>query len=218
MSSITGLSDAQTLELYRVALENAIANTIIAEALAELGYEQQIIDEGKEKLAHARSAFELNNIEDDESAQAYQEFDTLKEEIKEAYSLHRKKGKVVFRKDDLVLNQLELSGAAPKAYIKWLETVKKFYTTVKNTQAIQDKLQRLKITINDVDNLLGKISQLEAARSKYLIEKGESQEATQTKDTAIAQIDDWMSELYAVARIALEDKPQLLEALGKVVR
>jgi hypothetical protein len=27
--------------------------------------------------------------------------------------------------------------------------------------------------------------------------------------------DDWMSEFYAVAKIGLEDNPQLLEALGK---
>jgi hypothetical protein len=59
---------------------------------------------------------------------------------------------------------------------------------------------------------------LEAARSFYLIEKGESQDSTKIKDAAFYKIDDWMSEFYAVAKIGLEDNPQLLEALGKIVR
>ena len=62
------------------------------------------------------------------------------------------------------------------------------------------------------------IADLEAARSEYLKEKGESQDSTKAKEAAFANIDDWMSEFYAVARIGLEDNPQLLEALGKTVR
>jgi hypothetical protein len=52
----------------------------------------------------------------------------------------------------------------------------------------------------------------------YLREKGESQDSTKAKDAAFAKLDDWMSEFYAVAKIALEDNPQLLESLGKFVR
>lgn len=37
-------------------------------------------------------------------------------------------------------------------------------------------------------------------------------------DPAFGKLDDWMSEFYAVAKIALEDNPQLLESLGKLVR
>lgn len=49
-------------------------------------------------------------------------------------------------------------------------------------------------------------------------EKGESQDATKLKDTAFGELDDWMREFYAVAKIALEDNPQLLESLEKFVR
>lgn len=218
MASITGLSDAQTLEQYRVALDNATTNQTIAQALAELGFDQGVINQGKSKLTDARSAFDHNNTEDDETAEAYQTFTVLKEEIKDLYSLHRKKAKVVFRKDPVALDQLALTGSIPQAYIKWLETIKKFYTTAKDNQEVINKLQRLKLTSNDINETLNKISQLESARSKYLQEKGESQDATEAKDTALSNIDDWMSEFYAVAKIALEDQPQLQEALGKVVR
>ncbi|MGQ7868483.1 hypothetical protein [Sunxiuqinia sp. sy24] len=47
---------------------------------------------------------------------------------------------------------------------------------------------------------------------------GESEDTTKQKDTAFANLDEWMSNFYAVAAIALKDHPQLLEALGKSVR
>jgi hypothetical protein len=49
-------------------------------------------------------------------------------------------------------------------------------------------------------------------------EIGESQEATRGKDKALAELEEWMSDFYAVARIAMEDQPQLLESLGLLVR
>ena len=218
MASRTRLPDAETLELYRVALFNATTNKTIADTLSELGFDQGVINEGKTKLSEARSAFDLNNIKDDERAAAYQDFTQLREKVQDTYSLHRKKAKVIFRKNAIALDQLALTGSLSKSYIIWLETVKKFYITAQNAQELSTELHRLKVTETDINETLIKVSQLEAARSNYLQKKGESQQATQTKNSAIANIDDWMSEFYAIAKIALADRPQLLEALGKVVR
>lgn len=79
-------------------------------------------------------------------------------------------------------------------------------------------MARLKITADDLTTTNTLITELETARTEYLREKGESQDTTKAKDAALATIDDWMSEFYAVAKIALEDNPQLLESLGKIVR
>jgi hypothetical protein len=51
-----------------------------------------------------------------------------------------------------------------------------------------------------------------------LREVGESEDLTQQKDGAFSKLDEWMSEFYAVAKIALEDHPQLLESLGKSIK
>ena len=113
---------------------------------------------------------------------------------------------------------MSLSGSLPTAYIKWLETVKKFYAVASADSDIQSKLVRLKITTEELNGTIELITNLELARAEYLREKGESQDATKLKDKAFGEIDDWMSEFYAVAKIALEDSPQLLESLGKFVR
>ena len=62
------------------------------------------------------------------------------------------------------------------------------------------------------------IRDLPYARARYLKEKGESEAATEEKDIALATMEKWMNKFYAVAKIAMEDKPQLLEALGIIVK
>lgn len=218
MASRTKLTDAATLELYRVALENAETQTEIASVMSELGFDNEVLLQGKALLTQARQAYDLNKTEDDETSAAYADFSSKKEQLENTYNMHRKKAKVVFRNDSLTADKLAISGSMPRTYINWLEAAKKFYSVASTDTDIQSKLARLAITADSLTAAITAISELEAARAEYLKEKGESQDATKAKDSAFAKIDDWMSEFYAVARIGLEDNPQLLEALGKVVK
>jgi len=211
-------SEADTLELYRVALENAETQSEIATVMAELGYDSAKITEGKTLLTETRSAYDFNKTEDDETSAASASFSNKKAELEEIFKMQRKKAKVIFRNDSLTADKLAISGEMPRTYIKWLEAAKKFYSVATTDTAIQTKLARLAITADSLTAGNTLITELEAARAEYLKEVGESQDATKAKDAAFAKMDDWMSEFYAVARIGLEDNPQLLEALGKVVK
>ena len=218
MATKRTLSEAGTLEQYRVALDNVENQSVIAGVMAEFGYNSEKINHGKALLAETRQKYDANKTEDDESGAAYQTFSSLKDNLADTYSLHRKKAKVVFRNDSLTMEKLAVTGSMPKAYTKWLETVRRFYSIASADTDIQAKLARLKVTPEDLTAGNAMINELESARAEYLREKGESQDATRIKDAAFAQMDDWMSEFYAVAKIALEDNPQLLESLGKLVR
>jgi len=211
-------SEAEILEQDRVALENAGAQPQIASIMAEFGYNAKVIAEGKAILAETRKAYDANKTEDDETSEAYSLFKKKKDELDDTYTRHRKIGNAVFRKDAVTSEKLAISRAVPRTYMRWLETIKKFYTTAFSDNDIKTKLARLKLTPNDLKAGINLISELENARAEYLREKGESQDATQIKDAAFAKQDDWMDDFYAVAKIALEDHPQLLEVLGIVVR
>lgn len=211
-------SEAQTLEQYRVAFENTASQTQISTTMAEFGYDAASMAIGKALYEQARQAYDSNKTETDESSEAYSIFFNKKQELATLYSAHRKKAKVIFRKDSVTADKLAITGSLPQAYIKWLETVRKFYTIALADSDIQTKLTRLKLTSDDLTAANVLIPEVEALRAAYLKEKGESQDATTLKDAAFAKIDDWMSEFYAVARIALEDSSQLLEALGLIIK
>ena len=218
MASRTKLTDAETLEQYRVALDNAASQTEIAATMAELGFDSTVIGEGKAILTKTRQAYDQHKTENDETSEAYAAFSSKKGKLEDTFRIHRKKAKIVFRNDSLIADKLAISGAMPRTYMKWLEAAKKFYSVASAESSIQSKLARLKIAADDLNAASNVILELEAARSEYLKEKGESQASTKAKDAAFAKIDDWMSEFYAVAKIGLVDNPQLLEALGKTVR
>lgn len=211
-------SEAALFERYRVALGNAETHSEVSGIMAELGFDSAKIAEGKALLAQTRSLYDLNKTEDDETSAAYQLFSKKRSELEKVFHMQRKKAKVIFRNDGLTARRLAISGERPREYINWLEAARKFYSTAIGDTDIQNKLTRLAITseqLNDANKLL---NEMETARAEYLRERGESQDATKAKDAALAKMGDWMSEFYAVARIGLDDKPQLLEVLDIVVK
>lgn len=218
MASRRNLTDAETLELYRVSLENATKQPQIQAILTKLGYDTAVIEEGKALLSQTRKAYDFNRIEDDETSAAYAHFSKLKEELEDLFNIHRKIAKVIFRKDPVTADQLSISGPIPRTYMKWLESAKIFYGVAATDQDVLNKLGRLKLGAADIATGNTLINELEMARTEYLREKGESQDATKLKDAAFSKIRDWMSDFYEVAKIGLEDNPQLLESLGKMVR
>jgi len=211
-------SDAKALESYRIAIDNSENQAEIASSLTEIGYGPTIIQVGKTLYNLAREAFDKNSIEDDETSEASENFKNKKAELKEVYKIHRKKASILFRTDNVVKEKLAIKGSQPDVYINWIEAVKKFYSVATTDTNIQTKLASLAISTEELTNGQTLVNEVETARAEYLREVGESQEATKAKDAALKEIDIWMRDFKAVARIALEDKPQLLEALGIFVR
>lgn len=211
-------SQTQILEVSRIALENVETNPIIKPLMEALGYNTAKIDEGKAILNKAKNQYLKNQQIEDAKLKAYKTFEDKRIEINTNYAKSRKKAKVIFKDDALVLRELGLVGSVPKSYVKWLEKVSLFYNTLNAQPDLLNKLSVLQITAQYITEQLAAINQLENLRAEYIQAKGNSQNATKTKNKAFRTLEKWMSDFYAVARIALEDEPQLLESLGKLVR
>ncbi|BDD10094.1 hypothetical protein FUAX_25260 [Fulvitalea axinellae] len=217
MQSRSRLPEADALEHYRIALENVLLQPEIASEMAELGYGPETIAAGKTLLDNTRQAYGHNQTEDNETSAAYEDFLQKKEGLAKTYRTHRKKAKVVFRKTPLTADRLGITAPIPKSHSKCMENYRKFYIEASADTATQTKLATIKVTADDIAAGITAINEIETARATYLREKGESQQATKAKDQAFSELDDWMTDFFAVARIALEEKPQLLEALSETV-
>ncbi|MBN2637765.1 MAG: hypothetical protein JXR65_01610 [Bacteroidales bacterium] len=218
MTNFKSKTEAQILENSRVALENLVNQSEIATMMAEFGYSAETMNTGNQLYAAARAAFDKNKTEDDETRETRAVFDQKYEALQTTYALHRKKAKVVFRNNEVTLKNLGLTGRVPEAYVSFMEKARNFYRLLEGNNDLMMALAGLKFAPEEVTATLAAIEQVEAARAEYLREVGESQDATKSKDAALATLDDWMRNMYDVARIALDDQPQLLEALGLLVR
>ncbi|KAB8141732.1 hypothetical protein F8S13_18500 [Chloroflexia bacterium SDU3-3] len=63
-----------------------------------------------------------------------------------------------------------------------------------------------------------KVAALVAAVQRQSKESTQAENAAKARDAAIDELDDWVEDFIKIARLALADNPQLLEALGVAVR
>ena len=63
MATKRTLSEAEALEQYRVSFENVEKQTEIATIMAEFGYDETLLTEGKTLLTKTRQAFDFNKKE-----------------------------------------------------------------------------------------------------------------------------------------------------------
>lgn len=206
------------LEKYRIALTNAKEQPIISKSLAAHGYGDAMISEGVSLYNLTMKFYNFNKREDEETDHAFEKFDNLRDALAETYSEHRKKAKITFDIEPLILKELDLRDAMPETYLEWMVTVKKFYSKFSESTQLQARIATLGVTSDVLKKLHADVIEVEYLRAQYVREDGESQNATQKKNIVFLQFDEWMSKFYKIARIALKDQPQLLEALGILVR
>lgn len=109
------ISEAKIPEQYRVALENVVNQTAITTIMVEFGYNETLIAEGKALWQATNDAYEIS--------EAYGNFSTKRDQLATAYSMHRRKAKVIFRKDELTANKLGITGTLPNVIFPKKETV-----------------------------------------------------------------------------------------------
>ena len=212
------LSNEQMLRNFGAMFENLSKEGDLKTELAEYGYDENKISEGKALYNEARKYFDINLKETREETSASLAFQEKYQNIQKKYSVHRKKARIIFEENEEALRQLKLKGNASRAIASAMEEMRAFYQLLDTTPSLLTPLKQLKISEQDVKSQLQEFPEVEKAYASYLQEKGESQQATKDKNKAFEALDKWMSKFYKVAKIALEDRPQLLEALGKFVR
>ncbi len=203
---------------YGFIFENISKNDVLKTELAEYGYGEQEIAQGKIIYDTATQMYESNKWKTSEETLSYNEFSKKLETFKTSYAIDRKKAKIIYKDEPKILTALHIKGIAPFRIGKLLEDIEAFYKELKTKPDLLAPLNKLKITVEHIDAQLTALTEVKQAEATYKLKKGESQQATKDKDAAFATLEKWVREFYAIAKIALEDKPQLLESIGKFVR
>ena len=202
----------------QVAIANAQANTEIQESLAAFGYTPEIVQTGKLLYDRAAATVQQQKAEYGDQIGATAALEEAWAQAKKDYNLLVQVARVAFKNDPGVATKLALNGRRKESFSGWLEQANVFYdnaianpdtiAALSNFGITQEKLQAGKTQVEE-------LAALNAAQEK---EKGEAQQATKTRDEALDALDDWLEDFLAIAEVALADKPQLLEALGVLVR
>ena len=211
-------TQAEILEISKIALQNVESNATIKSLMEALGYTSAKISEGVSILQNTRTKFDENQTLDDNKLKAFKTFEEKRLAVNALYAKDRKKARIILRDDALTIKELGLIGEVSKNYVKWLETISLFYNVLNSQSALAQQLEVVQITPAHIASQLAGIAEVESLRAARTLSDGIAQNATKIKDKAFKDLEKWMGTFFAYAKITLADEPQLLESLGKFVR
>lgn len=204
------------LESSRIAIENA-EHPQIAPLLDEYDYNSEERARGLSIYSTAREAFDQKRAEHFEASECYTHFAEAEKTLIKEYKKYRKRAKIAFKREPLSQDSLGINRKVPTVYLVRMEAITNFYTTLLNSDEMLVKISRFKCTEETIQEALDLLKEVKEKRSKYIKERGEAQNATKVKDKALELLQFWMDDFIDVAKLALENHPQLLEIMGIVV-
>ena len=200
----------------QVALANTMGNDAIKAPLSAFGYDEAKMLEGKALFEDAATKHDQQKKEYGEQYAATDEFEAAMNSANKDYMIHLKIARVALRGLRGAAEALQLEDRRKKTYTGWMKQAGIFYTNALADEAIKAALG--KFGIDEAKMTAGKAAVQDVAdkQAAQFKEKGEAQATTVARDEALEDLLDWMGDFVAIARIALENEPQLLKMLGIV--
>ncbi len=208
----------QFLLASRVMIENALQNVDIKQALAAYGYSEEKLNNGKALYNNAETLQNAQKKEYGEQVAATAELDTVWEEAEQQYMKTLKIARVAFKDNVKANKSTMLYGDRKRSLSGWLEQAKAFYANILKDTDLMTLISAYGYTQAKLEQESDLIDQVFTKHIAQKKESGEAQEATETRDKALDTLAKWISDLRAVAKVALESNPQQLEKLGILAR
>lgn len=206
------------LNRAQVALDNAANTPKIQEYLLEYGYTPAKIQAGRKLYETAWALQQQQRKEYGEQIEATDTLRQIRETVNNNYMRCLKIARIAFQNNPGVATELDLNGDRKRSFSGWLSQIQQFYTNALTNSTILQGLGEYGITEAILKQYQQEVNAVEAANLQQEKEKGDAQNATQQRDKAIDELNQWLSDFIAIARIALEAEPQLLESLGILAR
>lgn len=203
---------------YGSIFENIKKNEVLKKKLSAYGYDESEIAKGKALYDLASQKIDANKSKTTDEKLAYNDFSRKYEAFKKLYSADRKKIKIIYRKEETKLIVLGIKGIASTRISEVLNDADTLYKQLKSNDSLREPLLKLQIDKAYINSCLTSLKEVKMAYADYISKKGESQQATKDKNKALFDLEKWVSEFYAIAKIALTETPQLLESLGKRIK
>jgi len=199
-------------------INNSLSDPLILNAVSLMGYNQEKLLEGQNLLDEATTLVETQKREYGEVDAAQQVFDNQRTNAHKVYMAVLAISKIAFKGDVQAISTLDLTGRRASTFSGWLNQTRSFYRAILANEAWKTELAKYGQTEAMLTGELAMIDAVATASENKKKEMGDAQNATQERDEKIEELAEWVTDYEVIARIALADKPQLLEKLGIVVK
>ncbi len=216
MSNLTKSIDQRLLEAQQ-AIDNSLSNPAILNTVTLFGYDQARLEAARALFDEVTALVAAQKLEYGEQYEATATLQAAWEAADLVYKKALKIGRVVFKGNEKARNALGLSGGRKKSISGWISQAAMFYTNLLGTPDLLAAMAPYSYDQAKLEAEAALVQAVIAANAAQKKERGEAQEATQSRDAKLDELDQWVSDYKAIAQVALDDSPQQLEQLGWVV-
>ena len=206
-------SISERLALYDISLTNVIIPSIL-NTMLPFNYTQERIAQGESLLEAARLADAQNQKEYGEQYAATAKLEKEFLEASKPYIVSLAVARVAFKRDPEAKKALVLRGPRSHSLSKWIRDADVFYKNLLSTEKYLQAIATFGRTKEMLEAEYKEVKDVENALADQKKEIGEALASTKLRDTKIEMLDEWMSDFYAIARIALAGQPEALKKLG----
>nr|VFJ48104.1 MAG: hypothetical protein BECKFM1743A_GA0114220_100558 [Candidatus Kentron sp. FM]VFJ48763.1 MAG: hypothetical protein BECKFM1743C_GA0114222_100638 [Candidatus Kentron sp. FM]VFK09436.1 MAG: hypothetical protein BECKFM1743B_GA0114221_101055 [Candidatus Kentron sp. FM] len=203
------------LNRYRTGLVNARDVDGLQSRVALYGYTKKRLDEW---LALHQEAFDLYLARKKEYGEQLAATSAFEEAWKSAHDTYMRLirlGRVLFRDDYGVFVKLTLNEERKKSFSGWLTQARTFFSGLLADPAIGKRYAQYNTPPATIEAARSLVDAAEEANTIQAKETGEARQATLDRDAKLDTLDSAMSEFYALAKLACQDAPELLDMLDR---
>lgn len=209
---------AEFLLAAQVMIENSLADPMVKEALAAYGYSGETLAAGKTLYEETMALQNTQKKEYGDQVAATSELNDLWETADQQYKKTLKIARIAFQDHPKADKAVMLFGRRKESLSGWLQQAQAFYANIQNDADLMNALSKYGYSSERLQQEAGLLNQIALKNQQQKKEMGEAQAATQARDKKIDELAHWVSDLRAVAKVALADNPQQLEKLGILAR
>lgn len=197
----------------RLAINNTLDDPEIQERVKQYGYTPEKMFEGKKLYDDAYEQVNEQVLAVGTQKGATTKVDVLKKQAIDTYQSLAQVCNAIFVKDKSKMAMLGLTGEMPKRTPAFLQAAYSLFDNAQKPE-IQADLAKVGFDISRLQKEREVIVALDQAIQKREQTKGEKQQSTREKWAKVICMDDWVKQYLKIAKVALKDKPELLEKLG----
>jgi hypothetical protein len=195
-------------------IDNSLQVPAIMDAVTPFGYPTEQLQAGKALHDAAVAAVHANTVADGAQSLAKARMTTTEKAAFKAYQALSEVAKAIYRKTPERLATIGLNRPMPRKTSPFLVEAFKLF----DNAPLKEELVNFGYDATRLASERATIVAYEAAYHEYERAKGAAQDATQLQTAALDAMSDWTSQYLRIAKVALRERPQLLEKLGILVR
>lgn len=198
----------------RLAITNALAETDIKEALAELGFDEAKLKSGLELVEKSENLYQDQKRGYSRQFAATEEFNQTLQEAEAVYKKYATAAKLALLDAQALKNSLGLNEGRQDNIPDWLTQARLFYMTAMQKSEVLDELKEFFVTEENLKAGLELVNKAQELHNRQQVESSDARQTTKERDAAFAQLSRFMYKFNKIARVLLAGKPKEMEKLG----